>query len=95
MHKKYDITIKQWFDKDKDKYWNQLIIPGISSRRFPSYRTRNEEFGHLEWTTFHDVKLFTSDPWDPAFTSDLGELSNLKIENNEGDLISLDKDAPL
>ena len=95
MHKKYDITIKQWFDKDKDKYWNQLIIPGKSSRRFPSYRTWNEEFGHHEWTTFKDVKLFTSDPWGPSFTSDLGELSNLKIENNEGDLISLDKDAPL
>ena len=87
LGKKYDITIKQWYDKNKHEYWNQLIIPGVPSRRF----SINEDG---LWP-FHDVKLFTSDEWNDAFTSDLGELSNLKIENNEGDLISLDKDAPL
>ena len=85
LGKRYDITIKQW--KKNDKYWNQIIAPGVPTEKFPVYR---------EWLwPFHNVKLFTSDEWYDAFTSDLGELSNLKIENNDGDLVSLDKTAPL
>ena len=88
LGKKYDITIKQWVDRN-NKYWYQLIIPGVRTRRFPVYQYNGD------WKTFYNVELYTSDPWRPSFTSDLGTLSNLKIENNEGDLISLDKDAPL
>ena len=90
---KYDITIKQWYDKKENRYWNQLIIPGVplnkGTERYPVYNYMIDKW------SFHNVELYTSDDWWPAFTSDLGEISNLKIENNEGDLISLDKDAPL
>ena len=67
--KQYDITIQQ--SKKGGKYWYQILIPGIKTRPFRNWRPRK----------FTNVKCYTSDPWYPPFTSDLGTISNLKIEN--------------
>ena len=71
MNKEYDITIQQ--SKKGGEYWYQLIVPGVNSRPFRNQMPRK----------FNNVKLFTSDPWYAAFTSDIGTISNLKIENHE------------
>ena len=69
LGKQYDITIQQ--SKKGGKYWYQILIPGIRTRRFRNSRPKK----------FTNVKLYTSDPWYSPFTSDLGTVSNLKIEN--------------
>ena len=69
LGKQYNITIQQ--SKKGGKYWYQILIPGIRTRRFRNSRPKK----------FTNVKLYTSDPWYSPFTSDLGTVSNLKIEN--------------
>ena len=69
MGKQYNITIQQ--SKKGGKYWYQILIPGMRTRRFLNTTPRK----------FTNVKLYTSDEWYPSFTSDLGTVSNLKIEN--------------
>ena len=67
--KQYDITIQQ--SKKGGIYWYQILIPGKRTKRYRNWRPRK----------FTNVKLYTSDPWYQALTSDLGTVSNLKIEN--------------
>ena len=83
LEEKYNITIKQWLHKN-GRYYNQLIIPGKRTRRFPNHSFPNYE---PNTTTFSNVKCYTSDDYYASFTSDLGIVTNLKIENNEGDLV--------
>ena len=42
---------------------------------------RTQSFVSLYPKKFTNVEFYTSDPWYPAFTSDLGTISNLKIES--------------
>ena len=69
LGKKYDITVQQ--SKKSGKYWYQIFISGEKTRSFVIWKPRK----------FTNVKCYTSDPWYPPFTSDLGTVSNLKIEN--------------
>ena len=69
LGKKYDVTIQQ--SKKSGRYWYQLFISGKRTRSFVNWKPRK----------FTNVKCYTSDPWYPPFTSDLGNVSNLKIEN--------------
>ena len=69
LEKKYDVTIQQ--SKQSGHYWYQLFVSGERNRSFVNYRPKK----------FNNVKCYTSDPWFPSFTSDLGTVSNLKIEN--------------
>ena len=78
LWEKYDITIKQWLEDVV--YWYQVIVPG--TKKF-EYFTR---FVNNRPATFYNVKCYTSDPWSSPFSSELGIVSNLKIEN-QGDLL--------
>ena len=71
LNKEYDITIQQ--SQIGGRYMYQVFISG---KRVINVVNRSPK-------PFNDVKLYTSDPWYPAFTSDLGTISNLKIENHE------------
>ena len=71
LGKQYDITIQQ--SKIGGRYMYQVFISG---KRVINEVNRSPK-------RFNNVKLYTSDPWYPAFTSDLGTISNLKIENHE------------
>ena len=71
LNKEYDITIQQ--SQIGGRYMYQVIVSGK--------RIVNEVNRHPK--KFTNVKLYTSDPWYAAFTSDLGTISNLKIENHE------------
>ena len=71
LGKQYDITIQQ--SQIGGRYMYQVFISG---KRVINVVNRSPK-------PFNDVKLYTSDPWYPAFTSDLGTISNLKIENHE------------
>ena len=72
LGKQYDITIQQ--SHMRGRYYRYEVF--VSGKRII-----NEVNGSAK--RFNNVKLYTSDPWYPAFTSDLGTISNLKIENHE------------
>ena len=67
--KKYDITIQQ--TKKNYKYWYEIIVNGSTVVKVQNTQPR----------IFYNVKEYLSDPWYPAFTSDFGYVSNLKICN--------------
>ena len=69
----YQITIQQLKDSS-GLYWYEIIIDGVSKEK-----TENKQV-----KTYPSVKLYTSDPWDDSFTSDLGLISNLNIQQIEG-----------
>ena len=69
LGKIYDITIQQ--SKKNGKYLYQIFISGKKPQSFVNLNPRK----------FKHVDLYTSDPWYPPFTSDLGTLSDLKIES--------------
>ena len=69
LGKQYDITIQQ--SQIGGRYMYQVFVSG---KRVINVVNRSPK-------TFNNVKLYTSDPWYQAFTSDLGTVSKLKIEN--------------
>ena len=72
LGKQYQITIKQFIDKGI--YWYEIIIDGES--RFKIENTQPQSFS--------SVKLYTSDPWYNSFSSDLGSICNIRIQQLEG-----------
>ena len=65
----YDITIQQ--TQDLTGYWYGIIINGSTVLKVQNTQPK----------IFSNVKEYLSDPWYPAFTSDFGYVSNLKICN--------------
>ena len=70
--KKYQITIKQFIESRT--YWYEIIIDGESKLKIENTQPQ----------TFSSVKLYTSDPWYNSFSSDMGSICNVKIQQNEG-----------
>ena len=68
LGKQYDITIQQL--KQNGKYWFEILINGHSKLKVQNTTPRK----------FSNVKEYISDPWTNPFTSDLGIVSNLEIE---------------
>ena len=68
LGRQYNITIQQY--KQNGKYWFEITIDGSSIVNVENTKPTN----------FSNVKLYTSDPWYPPFTSDFGTISHLKIE---------------
>ena len=64
----YHMTVQQL--KDSGLYWYEIIIDGVSKVKTKNYSVK----------TYSSVKLYASDPWYNPFTSDLGIVSNLKIQ---------------
>ena len=69
LGKKYQITIKQFKDSG-NKYWYEIIINAQSI--FKIENTAPE--------SFPNVKVYASDPWYNSFSSNLGSVCNLKIQ---------------
>ena len=69
LEKKYQITIKQSKDSE-NKYWYEIIINAQSI--FKIENTAPE--------SFPNVKVYASDPWYNSFSSNLGSVCNLKIQ---------------
>ena len=69
LGKNYDITIQQ--SKKRGRYMYQIFISG----------KRTQSFVSLYPKKFTNVDFYTSDPWYPGFTSDLGTVSDLKIDS--------------
>ena len=68
LGKQYDITIQQ--SKQNGKYWYEIWINGHLKFKVQNTKPRS----------FSNVKEYISDPWHPHFSSDLGTVSNLEIE---------------
>ena len=68
LGKQYDITIQQ--SKQNGKYWYEIWINGHLKFKVQNTKPRS----------FSNVKEYISDPWYPHFSSDLGTVSNLEIE---------------
>ena len=75
----YDITITQTpFPRTQlgrrgfGMLWYDIIVNGSTFVSVANHQPRN----------FSNVKEYLSDPWYPAFTSDFGYVSNLKIMIN-------------
>ena len=66
--KNYHVTIQQ--SKDGNKYWYEIIIDGDSILREQNMNPQ----------TYSTVKLYTSDPWHDPFSSDFGNVCNVKIQ---------------
>ena len=64
----YHITIQQ--SKQNGKYWYEIWINGHLKLKVQNTKPRS----------FSNVKEYISDPWYPHFSSDLGTVSNLEIE---------------
>ena len=69
----YQITIQQLKDSS-GLYWYEIIIDGVSKEK-----TENKQV-----TTYPSVKVYASNPWIDSFTSDLGIISNFKVQQIEG-----------
>ena len=74
----YDITItqtpfprRQLGRRGFGMLWYEIIVNGSPFVSVANHQPRN----------FSNVKEYLSDPWYPAFTSDFGYVSNLKICN--------------
>ena len=70
--KQYQVTIQQL--KDSGKYWYEIIINGVSKLKIENKKAKR----------FSSVKLYASDPWYPPFTSNLGSISHIKIQQAGG-----------
>ena len=73
LGKKYHITIKQF--KESGTYWYEVIIDGES--KFKKEITLP--------LAFPNVKAYTSAPALDPFSSDMGSLCNLKIQQGQDD----------
>ena len=71
LGKKYHITVKQF--KASGTYWYEVIIDGES--KFKKENTQPQ--------AFPDVKLYTSAPHITSFSSEMGSLCNLKIQQGQ------------
>ena len=75
LGKRYQITIQQFIASGT--YWYQIIIDGESMLMIENTQPQS----------FSSVRLYTSDPWYPSFTSDLGSICNVKIHQEEGKIL--------
>ena len=78
LGKKYQITIKQFKDSG-NKYWYEIIINAQSI--FKIENTAPE--------SFPNVKVYASDPWYNSFSSNLGSVCNLKIQQGTDQIINI------
>ena len=69
LGQKYHIILKQFIEGEK--YWYEVKINGESK-----YHTEN-----TQPQIYDDVKLYASDPWYEPFSSDLGQICNVKIQD--------------
>ena len=74
LGKKYQMTITQF--KASGKYWYEIIIDGESKFKI-------ENGIPWRWSSFSSVKLYASDPWYNSFSSDLGSICNVKIQQDD------------
>ena len=68
LGKTYHVIIQQ--SKEDNKYWYEIIIDGDSLLREENKSPK----------TYSTVDLYTSDPWHDPFSSDFGNVYNLKIQ---------------
>ena len=71
LGKQYQITIRQF--KSGGTYWYEIIIDGESKIKIENTQPQS----------FSSVKLYTSNPWYNHFSSDLGSICNVKIQQDE------------
>ena len=71
LGKQYQITIKQFIENGI--YWYEVIIDGESILKIENTQPQS----------FSSVKLYTSDPWYNSFSSDLGSICNIRIQQLE------------
>ena len=72
LGKKYHMNIQQW--KENEKYWYEITIDGLSKLKIENSQPKQ----------FSNVKLYATDPWHAAFTSDFGSICNIKIQQEAG-----------
>ena len=72
LGKQYQVTIQQL--KKSGKFWYEIIIDGISILKLENKQAKR----------FSNVKLYTSDPWYYPFTSNLGTISHIQIQQGGG-----------
>ena len=72
LGKTYHVTIQQ--SKEGNKYWYEIVIDGVSILKRENKQPKR----------FSNVKMYASDPWHAPFTSDLGSISHIKVEQGEG-----------
>ena len=68
LGKTYHVTIQQ--SKEGNKYWYEVIIDDDSILREENKNPK----------TYSTVHLYTSDPWYDPFSSDFGNICNVKIQ---------------
>ena len=64
----YHVTIQQ--SKEGNKYWYEIVLDSGSILREQNMNPQ----------TYSTVKLYTSDPWHDPFSSDFGNVCNVKIQ---------------
>ena len=72
LGKEYQVTIQQL--KVSGKYWYEIIMDSVSILKIENSQAQR----------FSNVKMYTSDPWHPSFTSDLGSITNIREVHGEG-----------
>ena len=72
LGKQYQITIRQ-FKTSRETYWYEIIIDGESRLKIENTQPQS----------FSSVKLYMSDPWYTSFSSDLGSICNVKIQQHD------------
>ena len=72
LGKNYQMSIQQW--KQNEKYWYEITIDGLSKFKIENSQPKQ----------FSNVKLYATDPWHAAFTSDFGSICNIKIQQEAG-----------
>ena len=68
LGKTYHVTIQQSIEDNK--YWYEISIDGDSILREENKKPKSYSIVHL----------YTSDPWHNPFSSDLGNVCNVKIQ---------------
>ena len=72
LGKEYQMTIQQL--KVLGKFWYEIIMDSASILKIENSQAQR----------FSNVKMYTSDPWYPSFTSDLGSITNIRALHGEG-----------
>ena len=72
LGKTYHVIIQQ--SKSGNKFWYEILINDESKMKIEKPNPK----------TFSTVHLYTSDPWFDSFTSNFGNVCNLKIQQEAG-----------